>query len=90
MSQPTVRYVEIDVLPDGRMDTTNAARYLGLTVKTLAQWRWAGTGPAFCKPGRVWYYQADLDAWIHGRARRVQVPKPGVRIWQGMKIPAPV
>jgi hypothetical protein len=59
----------VTVLPDGRMDTKNAARYLGLSEKTLAMMRSAGVGPAFVKRGRVFYFQDDLDAWIHaGRA----------------------
>ena len=59
----------VTVLPDGRMDTKNAARYLGLKGKTLAMMRSAGEGPVFVKRGRVFYFQDDLDAWIQaGRA----------------------
>lgn len=56
---------EIIVLPDGRMDRQNAARYLGLASRTLAQWASRGTGPKFIKRGRVWYRREDLDAWIN-------------------------
>lgn len=52
------------ILPDGRMDTRNAARYLGLSEKTLAMMRSAGKGPLFVKRGRVFYFQRDLDGWI--------------------------
>ncbi|MGH8606662.1 MAG: helix-turn-helix domain-containing protein [Gammaproteobacteria bacterium] len=52
--------------PDGRMNTENAARYLGVTLKTLAMWRCAGTGPAFVKRGRIFYYRSDLDTWLRG------------------------
>jgi predicted DNA-binding transcriptional regulator AlpA len=52
------------VLPDGRMDTQNAAAYLGLSVKTLAMWRSQGIGPKFLKLGKVFYYREDLDAWL--------------------------
>jgi hypothetical protein len=59
----------VTVLPDGRMDTKNAARYVGLKEKTLAMMRSAGEGPRFVKRGRVFYFQDDLDAWIQaGRA----------------------
>jgi hypothetical protein len=59
----------VTVLPDGRMNTKNAARYLGLKEKTLAMMRSAGQGPAFIKRGRVFYFRDDLDAWIQaGRA----------------------
>lgn len=59
----------VAVLPDGRMDTKNAARYLGLKEKTLAMMRSAGEGPGFVKRGRVFYFKEDLDVWIQaGRA----------------------
>ena len=52
------------ILPDGRMDTRNAARYLGFSEKTLAMMRSAGTGPAYVKRGRIFYYRVDLDQWL--------------------------
>jgi hypothetical protein len=42
---------------------------LGLSVRTLENKRWNGTGPAYIKRGRVFYYREDLDAWL--RAGRV-------------------
>jgi hypothetical protein len=54
----------IDFLPDGRMDSNNAARYLGLSRKTLAMKRCDGSGPKFVKRGRIFYYKADLDEWL--------------------------
>jgi hypothetical protein len=65
-----VRQVEIMVFPDGRLDTKNAAAYLGLSEKTLAMMRCQGTGPRFIKRGRVFYYQEDLEAWL-AQAERV-------------------
>jgi hypothetical protein len=67
---PTVKQVEILVLPDGRMDTRSAAGYLGIAAKTLAMMRCQGTGPRFIKRGRIFYYQEDLDTWL-GQAKRV-------------------
>lgn len=55
---------EILMLPDGRMDRKNAAKYVGLSVKTLAMYASNGTGPDFIKRGRVWYMKDDLDAWL--------------------------
>ena len=55
---------EIVILPDGRMDTRNAAAYLGFSIKTLAMQRCAGTGPRFVKRGRVFYFRQDLDEWL--------------------------
>jgi hypothetical protein len=63
----TVQPIEIQkilIFPDGRMDTRNASRYLGLSEKTLAMMRSGGTGPAYVKRGRVFYYQEDLDQWL--------------------------
>ena len=58
------KHVEVLVLPDGRLDAKNAATYLGLSVKTLAMLRCGGKGPRFVKRGKVFYFQADLDAWL--------------------------
>lgn len=57
--------IKVASYPDGRMDTKNAAAYLGLSVKTLAMKRSNGTGPKFIKQGRIFYYKEDLDEWIN-------------------------
>ncbi len=57
------------VYPDGRLDTANAALYLGLKEKTLAMMRGYGTGPKFIKRGRIFYYKDDLDAWLNAKGR---------------------
>jgi hypothetical protein len=64
-----IRQVDIFIFPDGRLDTKNAAVYLGLSEKTLAMMRYQGNGPRFIKRGRVFYYQEDLDAWLAQAAR---------------------
>jgi hypothetical protein len=61
--------VPIVVFPDGRMDTENAARFLGISPKTLANMRSTGAGPRFVKRGRVFYFQEDLQRWIDERPR---------------------
>src|SRR5215469_4434393 len=54
----------------GLLDETRAARILGLSVKTLRRWRWAGKGPAFRKIGRaVRYASSDLEALISSALR---------------------
>lgn len=60
-----VAVVAVMMFPDGRMDTRNAALYLGLEEKTLAMKRSDGTGPPFIKRGRVFYFKEDLDDWIN-------------------------
>jgi hypothetical protein len=67
--EPDVQSIQIQMLPDGRMDVSNAAAYLGLKPKTLALMRCDGTGPKFIKRGRVFYFKDDLDAWINGVER---------------------
>ena len=56
--------VDVMILPDGRMDRRNAARYLGLSIKTLAMHASRGTGPKFIKRGRVFYFREDVDQWL--------------------------
>ena len=61
---------EINMFPDGRMDTQNSADYLGLSQKTLAMKRCQGTGPKFIKRGRIFYFKEDLDTWILEAGKR--------------------
>lgn len=66
--QTEVELVRVRVLPDGRMDRENAAKYLGNKSKTLAMWALQGKGPAVHKTGgRCFYYQQELDAYISGK-----------------------
>ena len=61
----------IHTLQDGRMNRTEAARYLGLSPKTLAMWVSQGKGPKFHRVGgRVFYFLHDLDAFIQEGAQR--------------------
>jgi hypothetical protein len=48
-----------------------AAHYLGLAVKTLANMRSAGTGPHFRRHGHsIRYHIDDLEQWSRGRGGR--------------------
>lgn len=50
------------------LNETQAAEYLGLSVRTLQAWRVRGGGPVFVKLGRaVRYRPDDLNAWINER-----------------------
>ena len=61
--------VRVRVLPDGRMDSNNAAKYLNRAPKTLAMWRMAAIGPKWAKcGGRVFYFKDALDAFVRGKA----------------------
>lgn len=59
-----VNNTQVTILPDGRMDTVNASKYLGFATKTLSMHRVNGTGPRYVKRGKIFYYKADLDAWL--------------------------
>jgi hypothetical protein len=59
-----VQAVKVTVYPDGRLDTANASKFLGLSEKTLAIMRCQGTGPRFIKRGRIFYFLEDLNAWV--------------------------
>ena len=64
-----VQTVHIRMLPNGRMDRKNAAKYLGRKPKTLAMWALAGKGPPVHKHmGRCFYYRDELDADLRGEA----------------------
>jgi len=60
-----IETVSVKMYPDGRMDSKNAARYVGLEEKTLAMKRSDGTGPHYIKRGRIFYFKDDLDAWLN-------------------------
>ena len=52
----------------GFFNTRCAARYLGLSHRTLDGYRVSGNGPAFHRFGnRVRYRRSDLDAWAANR-----------------------
>ncbi|MBB57245.1 MAG: hypothetical protein CMM42_08470 [Rhodospirillaceae bacterium] len=60
--------IRVRVLPDGRLDTENAALYLGVKTKTLAHWRMQGKGPNWVRVGSlVFYFKHALDAYISGK-----------------------
>ncbi|MGO2312778.1 MAG: helix-turn-helix transcriptional regulator [Brachybacterium tyrofermentans] len=52
----------------GAVSSTEAANYLGLSPKTLANWRAQGDGPPYVRHGsrggRVSYRLIDLDAYL--------------------------
>ena len=64
-----IQRLKVVIFPDGRLDTDNSARFLGLSSKTLAMMRSAGTGPKFIKRGRVFYFLEDLQAWMAEQPR---------------------
>ncbi len=63
--------------PSYLINEHEAARILGLSVKTLRRWRWAGKPPPFLKIGAaVRYEPAELAALIEA-ARRTSTTDSG-------------
>ncbi len=73
-----IKTKEINMFPDGRLDSKNAAIYLGFSEKTLAMMRCQGTGPEYIKRGRIFYFKTDLDQWVMKTGKRIST---GRRQW---------
>lgn len=53
------------------LTAVEAAKVLGITPGTLANWRAYGTGPKYVKVGgRVRYHVADVKAYLESRTVR--------------------
>ncbi|UKK94132.1 helix-turn-helix domain-containing protein [Brucella pseudogrignonensis] len=58
-------------LPPRLLRTQEAARFLGISIRTLEKHRTYGTGPTYRKiGGRVLYTVYDLEAWSEIGARK--------------------
>jgi excisionase family DNA binding protein len=56
--------------PDRKFSRAEAAKYLGISARTLEGWAVRGGGPRMLKLGsRVVYRRRDLDAWLGARER---------------------
>ena len=52
-----------------------AAAFLGVAIKTLANWRSMGAGPRFCRLGRVIAYRPeDLRAFVDAQLQTTAGP----------------
>ena len=53
------------------LNATAAAKFLGVSKRSLERWRLEGTGPAFRKFGhRVFYAERDILDWVDARRYR--------------------
>jgi hypothetical protein len=61
----------VALLPDDSWVTPHeAALFLGVTIRLMAEWRSAGVGPSYAKPTRLVRYQmASLRAYMRARVR---------------------
>ncbi len=68
--EPAVEQVRVRVLPDGRMTRRDAAKYLGIAVKTVAMWDLEDPAKlgGVKVGGRRFYYKDRLDQIIQGAA----------------------
>ncbi|WP_234729397.1 helix-turn-helix transcriptional regulator [Acidocella facilis] len=65
-------------IPTRYLRTPEAARFLGLSGRTLEKHRTYGTGPAYRKlGGRIVYTVGDLQAWAE-QGVRVSTADPGI------------
>lgn len=64
-------------MPPRYLRTPEAARFLGLSDRTLEKHRTYGTGPAYRKlGGRVVYALEDIQAWAD-RGTKISTADPG-------------
>jgi len=77
--------------PPRYMRTPEAARFVGLSIRTLEKHRIYGTGPRYSKlGGRVVYRLEDLQTWVE-RGAKVSTSDPGVStVLPAKRHPAPV
>ena len=66
-------------LPPRLLRTQEAARFLGISIRTLEKHRTYGTGPTYRKiGGRVLYAVRDLEAWTEiGIRKSTRDPNAG-------------
>lgn len=57
-------------MTDKLLAAAEAARLLGVSVRSLERWRGTGEGPPFVRLGqrRVAYPPAGIDAWLAARS----------------------
>jgi predicted DNA-binding transcriptional regulator AlpA len=65
-------------LPPRYLRTPEAARFVGLSIRTLEKHRIYGTGPRYSKlGGRVVYRVEDLQTWVESGAK-ASTSDPGI------------
>ena len=82
-------------LPPRYLRTPEAARFVGLSIRTLEKHRIYGTGPRYSKlGGRVVYRVEDLQAWVESGAKAstsdpgTATVLPAKRQTLGIRVPA--
>ncbi len=70
IEESAIERVKVRVLPDGRMTRRDAAKYLGIAVKTVVMWDLENPAKlgSVKVGGRRFYYKLRLDQVIRGEA----------------------
>ncbi len=70
IDESAIERVKVRVLPDGRVTRRDAAKYLGIAVKTVAMWDLENPAKlgSVKVGGRRFYYINRLDQVIRGEA----------------------
>lgn len=63
----TIHRIQVRATPDGRLSRRDAAKFIGVEARTLANWKSQGVGPRQVKiGGRVFYRLTDLSTFVEG------------------------
>ncbi len=74
-------------LPPRLLRTPDAARFIGISIRTLEKHRTYGTGPVYRKiGGRVVYAVEDLQAWTAIGARKSTTEKTAQRVFPARRL----
>ncbi|MCI4591210.1 helix-turn-helix domain-containing protein [Sphingobium sp. BYY-5] len=69
-------------LPPRYLRAPDAARFLGISIRTLEKHRTYGTGPIYRKiGGRIVYSVDDLQAWTEDGIRKSASEKTATRVF---------
>ncbi|MBN9787681.1 MULTISPECIES: helix-turn-helix domain-containing protein [Bacteria] len=69
-------------LPPRYLRAPDAARFLGISIRTLEKHRTYGTGPTYRKiGGRIVYSVDDLQAWTKDGIRKSASEKTATRVF---------
>jgi predicted DNA-binding transcriptional regulator AlpA len=75
-------------LPPRLLRTQEAARFLGISIRTLEKHRTYGTGPTYRKVGgRVLYTVRDLEAWTAIGSRKSTRDKNAGTVFPARPLP---
>lgn len=76
-------------LPPRYLRTPDAARFLGISIRTMEKHRTYGTGPTYRKiGGRIVYSVDDLQAWTEDGARKSTTDLTGSRVFPARPLTA--